>query len=39
MSMFRLRILTARTIMIAGALLAETICPELKAPEDRRSSR
>lgn len=39
MSMFRLRILTARSIMIVGALLAETICPELKAPEDRRNNR
>ncbi len=39
MSTFRLRILTARTIMIAGGWLAETICPELRVPEDRRNDR
>ena len=39
MSTFRLRILTARLCMIAGGWLAETICPELREPEDRRNSR
>ncbi len=39
MSTFRLRIHAARLVMIAGGWLAETICPELREPEDRGNSR
>jgi hypothetical protein len=37
MSTFRLRIQTARLAMLIAAWLAETICPELREPEDRRN--
>lgn len=38
-STFRLRIKVARLAMIIAAWLAETICPELREPQDRRNSR
>lgn len=39
MSTFRIRLLLAWLIRIVAGWLAETICPELREPEDRRNGR